>query len=956
MHQQLGRPAPQQHPLPFPPALPLRPLVYPVVNQPQQRMARSLQEVESARQARKADIERRCSALEPPLEPAVLQHMESFQAAMQITTPLTDAAWDMLKPRILAQREAAELAEHARASQLAALQAAVPLHWPDDIVSRPAKEMYDRGYEDAQMPLRKRLGEYADDITNGQWGGGKMLDRDNVPIFAIHVLSHVHQRYEEDKQLGLLSDLEPVANKPGTTQGSPSPTPFLSLDNMKWVYDHKVRLFTDTHRKELFICAGCGAGCDDKRPKWFAFEGLVQHYGAKHTSEFSRGNIIVHWQTAKWPDKPPYHTNPAQWFKHRPRHAPVPGGDTRDQYSPASFPGQNGYDAGFLSQYASMGVGNTVRQVNGTASEDDWQHIKLATDAREIWDALDGIKDLLECVKVQTVLHHAVAKFSDHYHYKPTLDLLTVALASHNVTRPLRNVTGLACKSCVAVGQHSHSNSYWTRIRGIKLLSTSHLITHFKLMHQAHENAGPLDWVKEMIELPEKQSLKELLHTPGMDDNKLALIAAALPAGTFPMPLPVIGHVTEKRKKSSVSDEASFENLIVRKKPKKHSKKLQKASNSLLGRDGSQETLPEVKEEEYDPLRPALIPARKWDPALFDTDARKPPEPVAPVTQAPPQEFTFNRETIAMPEKNNPTPALDRATRCPSVGRAHAASTTQTPLAAPNITPDGQPDIAAIIAALTAGRNPVLAAPTAPGQAAASPAPTGESSGIAHDQSFAEAHGRDPRELQSGGQADAYAPAPRYFAPQQAHPQPAAVPSVHELQAALSHNHWQYEQNHHHSGTARAYSTGPQPQQHRPPPQPVPQYQFVYEEDRPYSQAVPYAANYREAPSPQYVQVPRHQYAPHGYHYEVPVPQTIYVDQDGRRLIPIDAAPAPVQYFSNRYEQQHYVRPVYTSAVPQPAVQAVYDDRRPVYYERTASVIPPRYAYDDRASVGRPEN
>lgn len=888
LYQQLGKPAPQQHPLPFPPPLPNRPPVYPPFQQPQQRMARSPQEVESARQARKADIERRCSELEPPVEPAVLQHMESFQAAIQITTPLTDATWDMLKPRILAQREAAELAEHLRASQLASLQAAALSHWPAGTLFRPGKEMYDREYEDAQMPLRKRLGEYADDITNGRWGGGMMLDRASVPIFAVEVLLYVRRRYLQDKQLGLLSELEPVANKPGTTQ----PTPFLSLDNMKWVYDHKVRLFTDKHRKELFICAGCD---DDMQGKWFAFEGLVQHYGAKHTSEFSRGNIIVHWQTAEWPQRPPFHTNPALWIRpKRPR------------------------DACF--QYDANGIASA----SGSSEGREWQHLKLANDAREIWNALDGIKDLLECVKVQAVLHHAVAKFYEQHLFRPSLDLLTDALGIHNATRPLKKVTGLACKSCVAAGKHSHSNSYFTRTRGIKLLSTSQLVTHFKLIHQAHDNAGPLDWVKDMIELPEKQILRGLLHTPGMDDDKLALIAAALPAGTFPMPLPVIGHVAEKRKNPSVSDEATFENLIVRKKQKKHAKKLQKASNS---QDGSQETLPEPKEEEeeYDPLRPALISAPQWDPALFDTDARKQSGPVAPVTQAPPQAFKLNDETMVMLQNMKSTRALNRTTR-----GATAASTGQTPLPAPNITADGQPDIAAILAALTI-----------PGQAAAPPAPTGESSGIAH--------GRDPRELQSGGQTDA-----RYFPPQQAHPLLAAVPHVHELQAALSHNRRQYEQNHHHSVTERPYSTGPHPQQHRPPPQLAPQYQVVYEEDRPYSQAVPHAAIYREAPQPQYVQVPEHQYAPHGYQYEVPVPQTIYVDQDGRRLIPIDPTPAPVQYFSNRYEQQHYARPFYTSAAPQPAVQPVYDDRRPVYYERTASVIPPWYTYDGGAPVGRP--
>ena len=989
--QQFARPPlPQQHPLPFPPPLPPHQMPFPLLQQQHhQRLVRNPQEVESARQARKAEIERRCKELEPPVEPGVLQHMESFQAAMQITTPLTDAAWDMLMPRILAQRESAEYAEHVRASQLAALQAAMPSYIPDDIISKPAKEMYDREYEDAQAPLRKRLGEYADDIINGQWGGGKMLEKDNVPIFAIQVLQHVRQRYTEDKELGLLSDLEPAAKQNGTKHGSPPPAPFLSLDNMKWVFDNKVRCFTDAHRKELFICAGCE---EERKPKYFAFEGLVQHYGAKHTSTFSKGNIIVHWQTAEWPQKPPFHTKPEHWLKldrrtsdmrkeNRARNTPHNNHENQFQAPATHSPSQNGnghgngvvsHDPAYASQphghapsngfYTAHGNGLGNNLNTSIAEDHEAQHLKLANDSREVWDALDGVKDLLECIKVQTVLHHAVTRFWNQYQQKPALDLLTDALASHNAMRPLKNVTGLACKSCVAAGQNSYSNSYWTRIRGVKLFNTSSLITHFKLMHQPHENVGPLDWVRDMIELPEKQIIKQLLHTPGMDDAKLGLVAAAMPA-MFPVPLPTIGHIPEDEQQPSTT-EAPFSNLLKplnKKQRSKANKKAQKAGKGANDRDGSQEALPEAKEDEYDPLRPALVPKKQtWDPAQFDTDARKPSESKAPAAQPPPPEFNLDPATIAMLQnltqasQNRPAPAVDRASRSPSVGRAHPApapasahkapTPAPAPIPASRVTSSGQPDIAAILAALTAQ-----------GQPAAPSAPVSNRSGSVPRQSYTEAYSREP---QSNGKRDAYAPASRYNAAPQAPPQPAPATAVHEQHA---YNHRQYDQNQHHSRTERAYSTGPQPQQPQPPPppQPVPQYQYVYE-DRQYAQASPHTATYREPPPPQYVQVPEHEYAPHGYQYERPAPQPIYVDQYGRPLIPIDAAPAPVQYLPNPYEQQqqqHYARPqeqpVYTSAAPpQPHLQPVYSDRRPVYYEQPAPP-PQRYTYDDRASVGR---
>ena len=144
-----------------------------------QRTLRNAQEVEAARAARRADIEQRCLKLDPPLQPKALQYIKSFNDTMQITTPLTDAQWEhMLKPKILEEREAAELQAFHREAQLAALQAGIPSTVPDEAFTRPAKEVYDRDYEIAQEPLRSRLGEYATDHINGYWVQGRCSRRE----------------------------------------------------------------------------------------------------------------------------------------------------------------------------------------------------------------------------------------------------------------------------------------------------------------------------------------------------------------------------------------------------------------------------------------------------------------------------------------------------------------------------------------------------------------------------------------------------------------------------------------------------------------------------------------------------------------------------------------------------------------------------------------------------------
>ncbi|KAF2169857.1 hypothetical protein M409DRAFT_20271 [Zasmidium cellare ATCC 36951] len=935
-------------------------------HQPQQhhpRAGRSLQEAEQARQSRKADIERRCRELEPPLEPNVLQHIDSFQAAMQIALPMTDDAWEILKPKLLEKREAAEWVEHERASQLAVLQAAMPLNSADEIIPKPAKETYDREYEQAQEPLRKTLGEYADDFINGRWNAGKLVENSNAPVFAIHVLLHVNQRYTEDKQLGLLPRFEPPKRKDNGKQGTPPLEPFLSLDNMKWVYDNKVRPLTDVHKRELFLCPGC---TKERNPKWFAFEGLIQHYGAKHTTAFSKGNIVVHWQTAQWPEDPPFHTNPGQWLavdrrpsdykshgraRHTPQAnhegpfaAPNPAPQPADnQYhaahngysasshsrpfaSPASHAGQNGY---FYSQPAQIQA-QPVADISHDA-----QITKLSNDAREIWDALDGVKNILECIRVQTVIHHAAVRYVEYFQQQPpNLDLLTDALATNTVMRPLKNAHGLACKSCVAAqpnGTGNHS-SYWTRVQGARKYNTSSLITHFKLMHQAQYQARYADWTKDMIELPEGHVVSELLRTPGMDDSKLALIAVAFPKA-FPNPLPKIGLVTEDATEATNDDNPArslIERLARKSQASQKKKKGGQPSNGAAGRSVSQEPLPEPREDEYDPRRPMFVQPKSQapDPSQFDTDAGKARVPSVP----PPAGINFTPETLAALQgiqQRQAEPALGRQSRSPSVGRPSDVATSA---------PGGQPDISAILAALT-GQTPAQA-----GNAQTSSTNRPASSSY---QPYVEPPSRPGYEITGTHQSESRRSSGRHENAHQASNDPLAA-----LQAALSQNSRQFDQNQRNTYVEAR-------------PEPTPRYQYGYDGDRQFAQQPAHAPTYREPPV-QYVQMPEREYASYSHQYErSAAPNPIYVDQYGRplELIPIDSAPAPVQYAPNPYEQQQYVRrhepTVYTTLPPGAHPQPIYDDRRddrrPVYYEPVSHAgNGVRYAYDDaRASVPR---
>ena len=60
----------------------------------------------------------------------------------------------------------------------------------------------------------------------------------------------------------------------------PLPERFLSLDNMKWVFDNKIAPRTGVFGREVFLCSGC----TDTRPKWLAFA----RASASHTSDEQR--------------------------------------------------------------------------------------------------------------------------------------------------------------------------------------------------------------------------------------------------------------------------------------------------------------------------------------------------------------------------------------------------------------------------------------------------------------------------------------------------------------------------------------------------------------------------------------------------------------------------------------------------------------------------------------------
>ena len=291
----------------------------------QGRLERTAEEVAELKAARKAEIERRAMLLEPPLPADVLRHIPSFQAATHIVAPLDDHAWELLVPRLLAQRADAERArESERIKEAKAKEERREQRQLETTLAttKEARDRIDKAWEEVQAPLRAKIAGYADDAIR-DWTQRKKVTRENCSRFAVETLLHVRKRFYAEVAKDAAA-AKAAGRAPPTDPPEGPFTQKLTLENMKWIFDTKIKPRTECFRKEIFYCNGCEGNF-----KTFGFEGVIQHYAAKHTNALSLGNVVVHWR-AEWPEHPPFSAearpSKASFYPHGPGGFPINGG------------------------------------------------------------------------------------------------------------------------------------------------------------------------------------------------------------------------------------------------------------------------------------------------------------------------------------------------------------------------------------------------------------------------------------------------------------------------------------------------------------------------------------------------------------------------------------------------------------------------------------------------------
>lgn len=578
---------------------------------------RNLHDANEAKASRKTDIEHRCQQMDPPIPPNILRHMDSFKAALQISQPMNDYAWSVLQPRLLAQLPAAQQAEANHVAHAITLSTKPADRRFQDVNSKEAKEAMDREWDDLQRPIRDKLSAIADNFINQDWDRGSALTLESSPKFAADLLTFVRRKFYEAEAHGVA---------PGSTD-SAAIKPRLVLDNMKWVYDNKIKPLTEQYRKELFFCNG--QDCESSaRP--YGFEGVVQHYGAKHTHAFSSGNVVVAWREAEWPEDTPFNPDPTSVQSFHPGHgATMPGygshfgGYSRagtatphmpthmPQASPGPYYGGINYNGPFHPPHApgvaisgfdynqqfstsaenyayGMGppgyapqVGNNsympspalgnpaiapppppipppghVTLETAPSSVDDAGHSTSLFDkqvstviemSQDLWKTTGGIKDMPNSLRIYILLHRVISKFHVEFNHEPNLTHFLEAFSNHEISKSLKHAPGLSCKACQMGSSNQLTGAYYAKPVERKTYTALNLLSHFKTQHLAPvsyavygQQAHSLDWKEDMIELPSERFISGLIHAPGIDDEKLLMIATVFPS-LFPRPLPKIG-------------------------------------------------------------------------------------------------------------------------------------------------------------------------------------------------------------------------------------------------------------------------------------------------------------------------------------------------------------------------------------------------------------------------------
>ncbi|KAL6911178.1 hypothetical protein GGI43DRAFT_379108 [Trichoderma evansii] len=416
---------------------------------PKRRAQEGLEELESHK---RADIEARAARLQPPIPPDVLVDLPSFQVALQNAEPLRDKEWNNLKQQLMSQYKKMKKVE--KQSALAAK--ASEKHQAKNITKK-STEPARQGRHDAETLVRMRISTLTDQFINNHLDEGRSIERKDYAQFIIGVLAYIRKQFYAEFL------------KIDTT----SLTPRLTLHDMKWIFDNKIKQIVKGIDQDLFFCRNC------PNSKPFGFHAVIQHYLSKHAGKKMRNR---HWK-AEWPEDPLF------WS------APIQQTSTVDSRPPSSRTSE--VDDAYKPRIDAM-----------------------AKAIKSVWKIMKHVENIPHSAKVFVSIYHVAKDYQKHDPEPVSLETFLDVLKHFKSSSILSTYHGLACKVCVLSQKRDEDG------KGLFTLPT--LAKHF---HDVHDKWGiPLiDWRVDLIWLPDMQISQDLQSKAWKSKRAFELTSEALP-------------------------------------------------------------------------------------------------------------------------------------------------------------------------------------------------------------------------------------------------------------------------------------------------------------------------------------------------------------------------------------------------------------------------------------------
>jgi len=435
--------------------------------------------------AKQREIEARCRKLDPPLTLEALAHLPSFQASIVDDNPLDEASWMMLETSLSKERQA--LGE-PRSNAANENNAKTESHFSGN--SSNAYLDRDEHPSSVQLSNRTKLFAIADDAIEN-WKG--TLTMESAPAFAAHVLCYCGEQLYADK-----SRTRKMA----------------TLEDMKCVYDSKVKPKICQFRTRIFLCSGCPTN-----PRWWNFESLVQHFCAKHATGDRGKYPKVDWK-ADWPKVGPFRADPEKSLLEsplgeQPEGVPLhaPSGPMREMHR-SSYTQK--WSQGFDHIPTAPRHGH-MQQYNGEARQKRLD--TLAKDAKDAWALLASLKNIPSSIHIHFVITRTARKYQSRFSQAIPLGLFLDALIENPAMSSIKyGVKGLKCIEC-----HRHPRKSLDGVsRADRVFPIVSLLQHFETVHILRNKSVVLpDWTRDMVRLPHPRIISELADAVGKDTRHL---------------------------------------------------------------------------------------------------------------------------------------------------------------------------------------------------------------------------------------------------------------------------------------------------------------------------------------------------------------------------------------------------------------------------------------------------